>query len=121
MLSILFHHSNVRLPIEFEKRLCRFVVTPRMHGIHHSIVRSEEETNFSSGLTVWDTLHGTLKLNVPQEEITIGVPAYRQSREVRLAQVSVMPFKKQRPTWLLPENGEPSRAPVPLPPDRLLA
>jgi hypothetical protein len=32
----------------------------------------------------WDTLHGTLKLNVPQEEITIGVPAYRDRREIGL-------------------------------------
>ena len=38
LLSILFHHSNVRLPIELERKLNRLVVTPRMHGIHHSIV-----------------------------------------------------------------------------------
>ena len=35
-LSVLFHHSNVRLPREFESVLSWFVVTPRMHGIHHS-------------------------------------------------------------------------------------
>jgi sterol desaturase/sphingolipid hydroxylase (fatty acid hydroxylase superfamily) len=43
MFSILFHHSNVRLPIEFEQWLCRLIVTPRLHGIHHSIIRAEEE------------------------------------------------------------------------------
>ncbi len=43
LLSIVFHHSNVQLPIRVERWLNRFVVTPRMHGIHHSIVR--EETN----------------------------------------------------------------------------
>jgi sterol desaturase/sphingolipid hydroxylase (fatty acid hydroxylase superfamily) len=121
MISILFHHPNVRLPVEFEKRLCRLIVTPRMHGIHHSIIRSEEESNFSSGLTLWDTLHGTLKFNVPQEEITIGVPAYRDRREVGLVHVLMMPFKKQRPTWQLPGNGEPSRAPIPVSPNELLA
>src|SRR5919107_1523653 len=42
-LSILFHHSNVRLPVEVERRLSALVVTPRMHGIHHSVVK--EETN----------------------------------------------------------------------------
>ncbi len=35
-LSILFHHSNVRLPRDFESKLSWFLVTPRMHGIHHS-------------------------------------------------------------------------------------
>jgi sterol desaturase/sphingolipid hydroxylase (fatty acid hydroxylase superfamily) len=120
MLSILFHHSNVRLPVEFEKRLCRLIVTPRMHGVHHSVIRSEEESNFSSGLTLWDTLHGTLKLNVPQEEITIGVPAYREGRDVGLPRVLIMPFREQRPTWQLPGNGEPSREPIPVPPHKLL-
>src|ERR1051325_6150409 len=80
--SILFHHSNVALPFKLERWLVRVVVTPRMHGIHHSIVRGETDSNWSSGLTVWDWLHGTLRLNVPQQEITIGVPAYREREEV---------------------------------------
>jgi len=121
MLSILFHHANVRLPIELERWLCRVVMTPRLHGIHHSIVRGEQETNFSSGLTLWDMLHGTLKLNVPQEKIVIGVAAYRDPCEVRLAPVLTMPFKEQRTTWRLPGNGEPSRGPIPVPANRLLA
>jgi len=120
MLSILFHHSNVRLPIELERWMCRLIVTPRLHGIHHSIVRAEQESNFSSGLTLWDMLHGTMKLNVPQDEITIGVPAYRDQREVRLAHVLKMPFKQQRATWQLPGNGEPFREPIPVPANRLL-
>ncbi len=57
--SILFHHSNVRLPLEFERKLRKFVVTPRLHGIHHSAVREEADSNWSSGLTVWDRLHVT--------------------------------------------------------------
>lgn len=121
MLSILFHHSNVRLPIEVEKRLSYLIVTPRMHGIHHSIIRDEQDSNWSSGLTIWDLLHGTLKLNVPQSEITIGVPAYRENREVVLRSIVMMPFKKQPPTWKLPGNGEPTRSPVELSPRRLLA
>jgi sterol desaturase/sphingolipid hydroxylase (fatty acid hydroxylase superfamily) len=121
MLAILFHHSNVRLPIELEQRLCRFIVTPRMHGIHHSIVQAEEESNFSSGLTVWDALHGTLKLNVPQDEITIGVPAYRDPGEARLIRVLMMPFRKQRPTWQLPNDGQPSRDFIPARTNQLLA
>lgn len=104
-LSIMFHHSNLRLPINFERRLNRLIVTPRMHGIHHSIVREETDSNWSSGLTLWDYLHGTLRLNVPQEEITIGVPAYRQPEEVGLLEILVMPLTAERPAWLLPGDG----------------
>jgi sterol desaturase/sphingolipid hydroxylase (fatty acid hydroxylase superfamily) len=103
MVSILFHHSNVRLPVELERRLNLLFVTPRMHGIHHSTVREETDSNWSSGLTVWDVLHGTLRLDVPQDEITIGVPAYRDPRELELTKILAMPFGEERPTWRLHE------------------
>lgn len=109
MFSILFHHSNVELPIRLERWLSRIIVTPRLHGIHHSIIRDETDSNWSSGLTLWDWLHGTLKLDVPQQAITIGVPAYRHSQEVALSKIIVMPFVSQRPTWQLPGDGEPKR------------
>ncbi len=51
LLSVLFHHSNVRLPLDLERRLVPVVVTPRMHGIHHSIVERETDSTFSSLLT----------------------------------------------------------------------
>src|SRR5882672_7855453 len=94
---------------EVERKLNRIFVTPRMHGIHHSIVKDETNSNWSSGLTIWDRLHGTLRLNVPQNEIQIGVPAYREPREVNLLDVLNMPFVEQRPTWLLPNDGRPQR------------
>ena len=103
LLSVLFHHSNVRLPLDVERKLSRIFVTPRMHGIHHSIVQEETNSNWSSGLTIWDWLHGTLRLDVPQAEITIGVPAYQDPDEVKLEKILEMPFVEQRPTWLLPE------------------
>lgn len=121
LASILFHHSNVRLPPELERALGLFVVTPRMHGIHHSIVREETNSNWSSGLSVWDRLHGTLRLNVPQDEITIGVPAYRDPSEVGLVEVFKLPFVKQRPTWVLPAGESAARIPPPAERDRLPA
>lgn len=102
--SILFHHSNVKLPIDLEKKLNRFIITPRLHGIHHSIVRAETDSNWSSGLTVWDFLHGTLKTDVPQDEIIIGVPAYQNPSEVTLPKILPLPFEKQKNDWQLSET-----------------
>ncbi len=96
LLEILFHHSNVELPVGLERWLRCLIVTPRMHGIHHSMVPEEMNSNWSSGLTVWDWLHGTLRLDVPQDAITIGVPAYRDPEEVTLPKVLAMPFEEQR-------------------------
>jgi len=107
--SIIFHHSNLELPIGLERWLNRLIVTPRMHGIHHSIIEEETNSNWSSGLSVWDWMHGTLKLNVPQDEITIGVPAYRDPEEVRLTEVLVLPFRKLRPSWEIRDDGKSER------------
>src|SRR5262249_53561463 len=82
VVSILFHHSNVELPVRLERFLNLIFVTPRMHGIHHSMVEEETNSNWSSGLSLWDRLHGTLQLDVPQQAITIGVPAYADPADV---------------------------------------
>ena len=121
LLEVMFHHSNVRLPIGVERWLSRLLVTPRMHGIHHSTVPAEQNSNWSSGLTLWDWLHGTLRLNVPQQEVTIGVAAYQDPNDVTLPRVLAMPFGKQRQSDHLPGDGVPTRMPAPVPPQRLLA
>jgi sterol desaturase/sphingolipid hydroxylase (fatty acid hydroxylase superfamily) len=94
VIEVLFHHSNLRLPVELEKRLSRFVVTPRLHGIHHSIKPEEMHTNFSSGLTVWDVLHGTIKTDVPQEVIEIGVCEHHSPQELGLSNLLALPFRQ---------------------------
>lgn len=98
LLSVLFHHSNVQLPIEVERKLNPVFVTPRMHGIHHSVLAEERNANWSSGLTIWDRLHGTLRLNVPQDRITIGLSRYRNPEEVGLVAMLKMPFREQPAT-----------------------
>ena len=107
LLSILFHHSNVELPIDAERFVARLVVTPRIHGIHHSRVPDETHSNWSSLLTVWDYLHGTLRLDVPQQAITIGIPAYPTPEDVTLAHSFALPFGAQRPWRAFPGDGEP--------------
>lgn len=76
-----FHHSNLRIPFFVEKRLSTWIVTPRMHGIHHSIVKKETDSNYSVIFNFWDRMHDTIRLNVPQLDINIGVPAYRDPGE----------------------------------------
>ena len=102
--SILFHHSNLRLPIGLERRLTRLIVTPRMHGIHHSTCLNETNSNWSSLLSCWDYLHRTILLDVPQQDVTIGVPAYRDSHDVTIGKILLMPFLHQRADWLLPDG-----------------
>jgi sterol desaturase/sphingolipid hydroxylase (fatty acid hydroxylase superfamily) len=93
LLSILFHHSNIRLPKSVEDRLVCFVVTPRMHGIHHSNEPQNQNSNWSGGLTIWDALHGTLNMGIPQKNIEIGVKGFEHSEQVTLPKILVQPFQ----------------------------
>ncbi len=91
-LCILFHHSNLRLPLVWERKLARLLVTPRLHGIHHSIAPEEVNSNWSSGLTLWDWLHATLRTEVPQHEITIGVEGFLDDAQVTFGKSLALPF-----------------------------
>jgi sterol desaturase/sphingolipid hydroxylase (fatty acid hydroxylase superfamily) len=73
LASVIFHHSNVRLPKHLDLALCALVMTPRLHGIHHSERAEEQASNWSSGLTIWDRLHGTLRLG-SGATVRIGLP-----------------------------------------------
>ena len=97
--SILFHHANLRLPFELERVVSRLFVTPRMHGIHHSDREEETNSNWSSLLSAWDFLHRTFRLDVPDERVVIGVPAYRDPRDVTFGKLLTMPFRRQRRDW----------------------
>lgn len=94
LLAILFHHSDVALPHAIERRLCRLIVTPRVHGIHHSIVQRETDSNWSTIFTWPDRLHGTARLDVPQDAVTIGAPARPDAPDVPLLALLVMPFTR---------------------------
>ena len=93
LLEIMFHHSNVELPAWLERWVSKFVATPRMHGIHHSVIEGEMNSNWTSGLSVWDWMHGTLHRDVPQGEITIGTSDFQRVRQVTLPHLMVLPLE----------------------------
>src|SRR3954471_10772403 len=108
--AVAFHHSNWRLPIELERFLNLIIVTPRMHGIHHSIVQRETNSNWGTVFCWWDKLHRTLRRDIPQDAITIGVAGYRDEHELTLGKLWALPFRKQR-KWRLPNGEKPDRVP----------
>lgn len=110
--NTLFHHSNVKLPLWLERRLNWVLVTPRMHGIHHSQIQQETDSNWSIIFPWWDRLHKTLWLNIPQSEIAIGVPAYTDPEDNRLRNILLMPFQQQRDYWCAASLAEMRRDPA---------
>jgi sterol desaturase/sphingolipid hydroxylase (fatty acid hydroxylase superfamily) len=87
-----FHHSNLRLPLKFERGLRALLVTPRMHGIHHSTLPAEVNSNFGTLLTAWDRLHRTFVHGVRQRDIVIGLSEYRNPDQLRFLPSLAFPF-----------------------------
>jgi sterol desaturase/sphingolipid hydroxylase (fatty acid hydroxylase superfamily) len=111
--NTVFHHSNIRLPIRLERVLNLVLVTPRMHGIHHSQVRDETNSNYSVVFSWWDRLHRTIGLNIPQAALVMGVPAYTHPADNSLSNDLLLPFRRQRDYWHRPDG-------VPIERDRAL-
>ena len=74
------HHSNVRLPLALERIVRCFFITPRLHGIHHSVEERHRSSNFGTMLSVWDFVHATHAWDVPQADIKIGIPEVTASQ-----------------------------------------
>jgi len=111
--EVLFHHSNVRLPIGAERFLNQVLVTPRMHGIHHSQVQRENNSNFGTVFPWWDRLHRTLRLNIPQNQVVVGIPGYTLPADNSFWNALLMPFRKQRDYWLRPDGSQVGRQVLP--------
>ena len=91
-----FQHSNMKIPFRLEKVLNKVLVTPRMHGIHHSRKKRETDSNFSIIFSFWDRLHRTIRLNVHQDDIVTGVPVYPDEKELTTVKLLKLPFTKIR-------------------------
>jgi sterol desaturase/sphingolipid hydroxylase (fatty acid hydroxylase superfamily) len=91
-----FHHSNWKLPARVENALNLLLVTPRMHGIHHSTVVAERNSNWGTVFSVWDRLHRTFSVHKPQHAVQIGEAPYQDKNELTVLKLLVLPFKKIR-------------------------
>jgi sterol desaturase/sphingolipid hydroxylase (fatty acid hydroxylase superfamily) len=91
-----FHHSAWRLPPAVDRALNAVLVTPRMHGVHHSVVEEETNANWSVIFSWWDRLHRTRRAGAPP---AIGLPAFRDPHELGVMALLALPFRRQRPAF----------------------
>lgn len=92
-VNVVFHHSNIRLPKGVD-RLGRFlIVSPNMHRVHHSKKMIEANSNFASGLSIWDRIFGKYCESDP-DKIVLGLEYDRSKSEQTLRRLLSRPFRK---------------------------
>ena len=92
---ILFHHSNVRFPERVDRRLRALIVTPAVHRIHHSEIRVETDSNYSSIFSFWDRLAGTFRLRPDGRPVDFGLAEYRDDHWQRVRGMMLLPFSRK--------------------------
>ena len=68
-----FHHANIALPERLDRVVRAVIVTPSLHKVHHSIVRAECESNYSSLFSWWDRILRTRRISAEPRRIVFGV------------------------------------------------
>ena len=90
----LFNHGNVFLPAGLDRALRWLLVTPDMHRVHHSSLRSETDSNFGFNLPWWDRLFGTYRDQpaAGHAAMAVGLDDVRQPERWPLLGLLAMPF-----------------------------
>jgi sterol desaturase/sphingolipid hydroxylase (fatty acid hydroxylase superfamily) len=83
-MAAIFHHSNIKLPDRVEKLLSLIIVTPSVHWVHHHALRSDTDANYSTILSIWDQLFGSVALGARKPDMLIGVEGAKEQKLLRL-------------------------------------
>jgi sterol desaturase/sphingolipid hydroxylase (fatty acid hydroxylase superfamily) len=83
-ISAIFHHSNIRLPVQVEKLLSLIIVTPSIHWVHHHALRSDTDSNYSTILSIWDRLFGSVSKGARVPDMPIGVEGIQEQKLLSL-------------------------------------
>jgi len=92
----MFNHANLRIPAGVDRILRLVLVTPDMHRVHHSVLPEETNSNYGFNFPWWDRLFRTYRAapKFGHNAMTIGLPIFRDARELRLDKLLVQPFKR---------------------------
>ncbi len=88
----LFVHSDIRLPAGLERLLGLVFVTPSLHRMHHSVRKSELDSNYGTIFSGWDRLWRTYTYAHAGTPVRVGLPTIREP--VGLTRALKLPLEK---------------------------
>ena len=98
LVVAVFNHGNVAIPAAMERVLRRFIVTPDMHRIHHSVLMTESNRNFGNVFPWWDRLFATYQAmpEIDHRRMELGLEEARANEDVTLPKLLALPFRSMR-------------------------
>jgi sterol desaturase/sphingolipid hydroxylase (fatty acid hydroxylase superfamily) len=99
MAMALFTHANIALPDPVERALARWLVTPELHRVHHSVESNDTNRNYGNWLSIWDWLfNSAAKQRADSATMPIGLNEFREARQQTLGALLTNPFQPKDPT-----------------------
>lgn len=92
LVCTLFHHANIAVPASLDNALRFITVTPFMHKVHHSRIKPETDSNFSSVLSIWDRIFGSYREKDNYRDIQLGLNGFDDDEKQSLKGLFVTPF-----------------------------
>jgi sterol desaturase/sphingolipid hydroxylase (fatty acid hydroxylase superfamily) len=91
-----FCHANVEIPLHWDRRLRRVMVTPDMHRVHHSERMDEGNSNFAMVFPWWNHLMGTYCAQpaLGHEDMVLGLAHDNDARPDGFLRALSQPFGK---------------------------
>ncbi|MAZ03614.1 MAG: hypothetical protein CMN56_10785 [Sneathiella sp.] len=94
----MFNHANAGLPAGIDKIARKFIVTPDMHRVHHSVIRSEHNCNYGFNMPWWDYIFRTYQAqpSAGHQRMTIGLEEYQKDRKQSIFWMLALPFRRRK-------------------------
>lgn len=95
--TAMFNHANLFIPYRADFELRKPLVTPDMHRIHHSVRRTERNSNYGFVLSWWDRLCGSYTAEPVDgyDGMGIGIRGYKDRTHQVLTWMLASPFLSQ--------------------------
>lgn len=90
----LFSHADVSLPCGLDRQLRRLIITPDWHRVHHSVHRTETDSNYGNLLSLWDRLFASA-IEQPRDghaAMRIGLDEFRDAASQTLPALLANPL-----------------------------
>lgn len=94
-VNAILEHANIRVPRLLDRMLVWFWVTPDMHKVHHSNVRSQTDSNYANLFSFYDRLFRTFTPTVVVPTLNYGIDEYRNRDEQTLTALLRLPFRAE--------------------------
>jgi sterol desaturase/sphingolipid hydroxylase (fatty acid hydroxylase superfamily) len=94
--TAMFNHANMALPRALDRVVRLVLVTPDMHRVHHSTLRTEHDSNYGFALSIWDRMFRTYvaQPGAGHDGMEIGLE-WRDDNPSRLGWSLALPFRRK--------------------------